>query len=111
MINTLSKRDRQRPINRPLTVGIEGNEVVIRIGINTLKFVTEYCPRFYDGYKDPANDGPYVTVEDKRELGKDICAALQHEEEDGTTPLYILFDDAIEYAYGDGSLAFKYDDK
>lgn len=89
----------------PLQVRIEGQQLVVRIGIDTLAFCAEHCPRFYDHEKHDA-DGPYVRVTDKAELAKDISLALQHEQEDGTTPLHILLDDAIEYAYGDGSLGF-----
>jgi hypothetical protein len=93
-------------MERPLSVKVDRGQLVIRIGINTLAFCAERCPRFYDHEKHDA-DGSYVRVTDKAELAKDIARALQHEQEDGTTPLHILLDDAIEYAYGDGSLGFQ----
>jgi hypothetical protein len=94
-------------IDTPLEVVIEKNQLVIRIGLNTLAWCAEYCPRFYDGYNDPTNDGPYEKIVDKRELARDIKRALLHEQEDGTTPLCLLLDDAIEWAANDGSLAFE----
>jgi hypothetical protein len=92
----------------PLNAKIEGDQLVIRIGIDTLAFAAEHCPRFYDNEKNP--DPPFIKVTDKRELALDVVCALLHEQEDGTTPLCILLDDAFEYAYGDGSLGF-YDDE
>jgi hypothetical protein len=96
-----------KPIDAPLDAKIEGSQLVIRIGINTLAFAAEHCPRFYDNEKGA--DPPYVKVTDKRELARDVVRALLHEQEDGTTPLCILLDDAFEFAYGDGSLGFYYD--
>lgn len=90
--------------NTPLQCKVEGKELVIRVGLETLKFATEHCPRFYDPDKD--GDGPYVKVVDLKELAADVRGALLHEEEDGSTPLHVLLDDAVEAAFDNGSLAF-----
>lgn len=93
--------------NAPLSACIEGNQLVVRIGIDTLAFSAEHCPRFYDADKPLDADGPYVRVTNKRELAKDIVRELLREEEDGTNPLHVLLDDAIEAAREDGSLGFE----
>lgn len=93
----------------PLSVAVEGDELVIRIGIDTLAFSAEHCPLFYNEEKHMGAMGPYVKVEDKVELAKDVIRAMQHEEEDGSTPLSDMFDKAIEDAAEDGSCAFTED--
>lgn len=87
-----------------LVCQIEGDELVIRIGIDTLAFSAEHCPLFYDD-RDRC-EAPYVKVADKEELARDVVRAINHEEDDGSTPLHHMLDEAIEYAHGDGSLGF-----
>lgn len=100
-------------LNQPLKCGIEGDELVIRIGIDTLKHATEYCPKFYDYEKEIKHkkyqEVPYQIVEDAMELAKDVSLAMQREEEDGSCPLSDFLDNMILDAYEDGSIGFKYD--
>lgn len=93
--------------DQPLAVLIEDDQVVIRVGIDTLKFATEYCQRFYDYDRHGAHDGPFVTVEDKRELARDFIRQLLKEKKDGSTRLSDLFDDCIKAAFEDGSIGFS----
>lgn len=109
---TLKRREAKkvRNIDRPLTVKIEDNQLVIRVGINTLVYCTEHCPIFYDYEKDAKTPGyglgPYVKVKNKKELVKDVIGEILHEKEDGSTPLSDMLDNAILAAYEDGSLGF-----
>ena len=91
----------------PLRVDIEGEQLVIRIGLDTLAFAAEHCPEFYDYEKHQGSTGPYRSVGDKLELAKDIVRALMHEEEDGSGPLSDLLDEMIVAASDDGSIGFK----
>jgi len=101
-------------VNKPLKCGIEGDELVIRIGINTLKHAAEHCPKFYDYKKEEKSqkyiEGPYQIVEDAEELAQDIALVMQREEEDGSSPISDFLDNMILDAYEDGSIGFKYDD-
>lgn len=100
---------RSKKINKgdtPLKVKVEGQELVVRIGIDTLAFAAEHCPKFYDYDVHQGEDGPYVKVDDKKELAGDIVRALTHEEEDGSSPLSEMLDSAIEWAFNDGSIGF-----
>lgn len=99
-----------KPSEAPLDVAIEGDQLVIRFGIDVLAFVSENCPRFHD-YEKHGNYDTHVKVVDKLELAKDVRLQLLHEQEDGTTPLHIVFDDAIEAAFENGSLAFSDSDE
>lgn len=94
--------------NKPLTVAVEDNQLVVRIGLNTLEFAAEHCPLFYDDQKRP--DPPYIHVTDRDELGKDVRRALLHEAEDGSTPISDVLDQAIMAAFEDGSEAFDYEE-
>jgi hypothetical protein len=88
--------------------GVEHDEIVIRIGLGTLRQAAEHCPLLYDHDKKP--DLPYVKVIDQNELARDVVRAMMHEEEDGSTPLSDLFDKSIVDAWDDGSIAFEHDD-
>ena len=91
--------------DQPLRAAVEGEQVVIRIGIDTLAHAAKHCERFYDHEKH--GGPPYLIVGSTRTLAKDVVRALQSEEEDGSGPLTNLFDDAIRAAYDDGSDAFE----
>src|SRR5690606_36345212 len=93
--------------NRPLEVNIEDDELVIRIGIDTLAFSAEHCPSFFEYDKHASTGPPYCKIVDNMELAKDIRRELQREEENGTTPLHILLDECLVSARDDGSLAFE----
>lgn len=94
----------------PLKAAIEDNQLVIRIGLRTLKHSAEHCPAFYDYETHKGGMGPYETIVDAQELACDVINAMLREDEDGSTPLSDLFDESIEFARHDGSLAFKGDD-
>lgn len=95
--------------NRPLQVKVEDDELVIRIGIGTLAFAAERCPLLTEypgpGEKDP----PYCKIADAKTLADDIARELLAEEEDGSTPLDYLLDNAILKAYEDGAEGFHID--
>jgi hypothetical protein len=90
-----------KPADTPLKVEVENDQLVIRIGINTLAIAAENCPEFYQ-----ENDPPYVTVSDPLELANDVVRELSREQEDGTTPVHLLLDRAILAAFENGSLGF-----
>lgn len=89
----------------PLSAKVEGDELVIRIGLHTLAFAAEHCPLFYDYEKN--RHPPFVDVADAGQLAHDTIRALFHEREDGSTPLGDTFDQATLHAFEDGSTAFE----
>ncbi len=107
-MGTLAQELTMKKKDRPLTVEVTKHELVIRIGINTLAFSAENCPRFYDGTVENA-DPPYVTILDNRQLAHDVCRELLSEAEDGSSPLSDVLDECIEAARDDGSEAFDYE--
>lgn len=93
----------------PLSCGVEGRQLVIRIGIDTLAFAAERCPKLFD-YDRHRESDTYCKVANIEELALDVASKLMHEAEDGTTPLNTVIDEAIVAAMEDGSLAFEDDE-
>lgn len=94
----------------PLRVGIVNGELRISIGVSTLKFAAENSPdprlTVLDNEKDKFM---CYKVVDENEFAKDVVHALKSEEEDGTTPVHELLDNAIFSAIEDGSLGVHED--
>ena len=92
--------------DKHLTVEIIDGELRISVGIDTLKFAAEHSPdnrlTQYDGEK---NEFLSYKILDSKEFAKDVSCSLQNEEEDGTTPVHTLLDNAILDAIEQGSLA------
>lgn len=76
----------------PLRAAIDGDRLVIEIGIDTLKFCAENWP------------APPVVVSDMDGFAADVCRALNNESETGETLVTRMLDRAMEKAIDDGSL-------
>lgn len=50
------------PKNRPLKCSIEQDELVIRIGIDTLAFGVAHSPEFYEYDTHKSSEGPYINI-------------------------------------------------
>lgn len=92
--------------NIPLRCNVVERVLTIEIGIDTLKFAAENCPKFWNG----AADVHTLKITDADTFAEDIQRALTAEEEDGSTPLNLLLDEMIEAAVDDGSEAIDYDE-
>lgn len=69
---------------------IEGDDIVIRVHIEHLDKVVECMP--WDGWEK------ILKVTDCKAFAKDLLSTLNDEEEDGTTRIHRMFDEAIEHA-------------
>jgi len=86
-------------LSKELTVEHVDGEIRISIGVELLSFAIEHAPRWDNGWiADPDND--------YKDFAESIIAALQHEEEDGTTLLHVAFDAAAEHALEQGYEGF-----
>lgn len=94
----------------PLDANVEDDQLVIRIGIDTLKFSAEFGPVFYDYDRHQASNGPYVKILDARVLAEDVIRELLREKEDGSSPLSDMLDEALVAAMEEGGEAFDYGD-
>lgn len=80
---------------RPLTIGVEGDELVIRIGVDTLAFAFE-TGGDNQPFDDAANDFRRSwKVTDKYKFANGVGNALCDEEENGSTPLTRVLDAAF----------------
>jgi hypothetical protein len=89
------------------SVKIVDDELVIRVGINTLAWAFDHMLE-NNPYSDKDHD--FVQkwrVSDPLEFTKDTVSELLREEEDGTTPLDLLFDKVMNNAVDQGSLGIE----
>ncbi|MDD5358306.1 MAG: hypothetical protein PHX80_04115 [Candidatus Nanoarchaeia archaeon] len=86
--------------DRILTVVIEDEEIVIRLGIETLKEATILSPAL-EGYGE-------ILIPDPEEWAKVIVKYLNDEtEEDGTTPVSKMFDSIFVDVIEQGEKGFE----
>jgi hypothetical protein len=88
-------------IDLPLGAQIEGDELVIRVGLAVVAFAAGHHPDFWDGEAETA-DGPFVNVTDQRVFAEEVVLALESEREDGSSILSDALDAAVKHAIEDG---------
>lgn len=80
----------------PLSVRIEDDQLVIRIGIDRL-----------DGH-DCHPDFPELPITDRQQWARDVAYELERDRGDGATPVALLLDAAMKEAMEMGSTAIDY---
>lgn len=88
-----------------LNVSIDGEAIVIRLPFDALRHAVENCPDLEE--VDDEGDFAPPIVTDLPAFAKDVVTALGYEEEDGTTPVHRLFDEAFVAAIEAGSAAIE----
>jgi len=83
-----------------LTVAVEGERLVISIGIETLAWAAEHNP-LTESYGDDGEFRNYK-VTDPGIFAAEVVNALHREDEEGTTPVHTLFDHAFLTAIESG---------
>jgi hypothetical protein len=97
MIDTESKT----PAGLPLTIGVEGDQLVIRIGVDTLAFCFEIGEN-NQPYDEKAGDfRREFKVTDRHKFAKGVGLGMQTEREDGSTLLIDVIDRACTKAVED----------
>jgi hypothetical protein len=101
------KKHRGTNKDRPLCAKVQGNEVVIRIGIDTLAFAFDHSDenRPWDH-----NRNEYVQqwkVTDPKQFAKDFVHELLTEEEDGSSNLSNFFDRICEDTANEGTIGIE----
>lgn len=89
-----------------LKVSIEDGEVVIRIGIDTLKVAAEACPELEECLGSGYVVAPSITDIDL--FAAEVVRELGREAEDGTTPVHILLDAAFVAAAEQGAEGIEF---
>lgn len=95
----------------PLSVSVQDGELVIRIGVDALAMAFAYSD--WANQYDEGDDAYIrnVAITDTIRFAKDVALAMQHEEENGSSPLTDLLDSATQAAVEDGSIACEYGKK
>ena len=75
---------------------IEGGAIVIRLQLDTFHEVVEGA---WASMVIPTR----LKITDAAKFAKEVCRELNEEQEDGTTPVHILFDGAIQSAFEQGA--------
>lgn len=86
--------------DKPLGCEVEGQQLVIRIGVSTLA----WAAKKRNGGVVPDN---YRMV-DKLQWAKDVANEIMHEDEVGNTMLCDMLDEAMQSAMDDGSTGLGY---
>jgi len=94
------------PKDKPLTVEVVHGELVISIGIDVLKLAAENSPDLRLNWMDE-DSGEFMgwKINNAKVFAKDVCDALSCGEEDGTTLVHAMLDEAMNKAIEDGSVA------
>lgn len=91
---------KKRPnANRPLTVSIKDDQLVISIGVSTLAFAFVNGPEQLDGEGEPL-----FAVTDEKGFAQDVVNELLDEDELGNDLVTLLIDKAAARAAEQGSL-------
>jgi len=90
----------------PLTCVVEGDELVIRIGVATLAFA------FEEGQNNPCGENSNawratLKVADPAQFASDVVREIKDEAEDGTTPLHEFLGKMCLSAMDQGSLGIE----
>lgn len=84
--------------DQPLTIEVSDGRLIISVGVETLK----YCHNLSEGERDVDFEQGF-RIGDALGFAKDMAAQLRKEQDDGTTPVHLLIDQAIQDAADDGS--------
>ena len=94
-------------IEDPLQCRIDKDKIIISIGFDALKFLAEnsdVCEKYDEEF---CPDGIWTEINNKKEFAKEVLKSLKHEQEDGTTVVHKLFEDAINMALENGAEGVK----
>lgn len=90
--------------DQPLITEIKDDEIVIRVGIDTIKWALEHHEDSQPYNEETDQYEQKWIVTDPAEFAKDVRRAMENEEEDGTTPLIEFLDQMCILALEDGSI-------
>jgi len=90
--------------DQPLTVEIKDDELVIRVGIDVIKWALEHHEDAQPYNEETNKYEQKWIVSDLAKFANDVLRALEREEEDGTTPLIEFLEKMCMEALEDGSI-------
>lgn len=98
-------KKKPKPNELPLTCAVEGDQFVIRVGLETLRHAAE-CESSGTFVQWDEETGEYkqnLRITDIKEFAKDVGYALERESESGASPLTNLLDQAMLEAAEDSA--------
>ena len=97
-----------QPAQEALSIGIEGDHLVIRIGVDCLCNITEMA----DTWPARNEDGEPCKILDRAQFLKELVGELERDDEQGATSIHLAFDQAALGVMESGSEAVElpYDD-
>jgi hypothetical protein len=96
--------------NAELEVKIENDELVIHIGISTLCASVRNCSVIDEAVMNADGDESSVVIYDETVFATGIISALGREEEDGSTLIHRMLDNAAESAIESGCEGIEFRD-
>ena len=88
--------------SQPLIVETSEGRVVVSIGYETLTKVVQFDPKLTE-YSPTFDEMQYPEVVDAGQFAKELVDILHQEDEDGTTLVHIMFDEAVRRAIESGA--------
>lgn len=94
--------------NMKLSTSIIDDVLKIEIGVDTLAFVVMHSPnQLLSPFDETTGGFGHTHVINPDLFAKDVLSELEDEQEDGTTIVHLMIDDAIFRAIENGSLAIS----
>jgi hypothetical protein len=93
--------------DQPLIVEIKDDEIVIRVGIDVVKWALEHHEDAQPYNEETGEYDQKWIVSDQLEFANDVRRSMDREEEDGTTPLIEFIDKMCIAALEDGSIGVE----
>lgn len=84
----------------PLLCAYRDGGIDMSIGAEALAFAAANHPEFWDGKSGPGI--PNIKVDDPAAFAREVCAAINREDEDGSTLLTRMLDKAVSLAVESG---------
>lgn len=97
--------------NTELSVKIEDEELVIRVGISILCKAVRQCQVIDYAVMEADGDESVVEITDEAVFANAILDALNEEEEDGSTPVHRMFDAAANEAIEQGCEGIEFHER
>ncbi|WP_286974969.1 hypothetical protein [Pseudomonas sp.] len=94
------------PAQDALTISVEGDHLVIRIGVDHLCDITEMA----DTWPAKNEDGDPCKIIDRVQFIKDLVGELERDDDQGATSIHLAFDQAALGVAEGGSEAVEFPD-
>jgi hypothetical protein len=92
----------EEPDDASLSVEVIGGRIVIAIGVRTFAHAVQFAPRL-ERFRERTQEYERPKITDALQFAKEVVGELCQEEEDGTTPVHRMLDQAASDAIDNGA--------